>query len=111
MAGIFKILKAVVCILAVVSSAVSVDALGCTQVAQYLSPCIPYVMGQGPIGNCCGGVKGLYSAAGTSADRQDVCKCLKSMASNVDLDKAASLPSQCGVDVPYEISPSTDCAK
>ncbi|KAL3622715.1 hypothetical protein CASFOL_032055 [Castilleja foliolosa] len=88
-------------------------AIGCGTVVSYLGPCIPYVTGQGPLGSCCGGVKGLYSAASTTPDKQSVCNCLKSLASsyNVDLGKAAGLPGQCGVNVPYKISPSTDCAK
>ncbi|KAL6503292.1 hypothetical protein OROHE_023921 [Orobanche hederae] len=87
--------------------------MGCGQVVQFMSPCIPYVTGQGPLGSCCGGVKGLYSAASTTPDRQSVCRCLKSLASsyNIDLGKAGGLPSQCGVSIPYKINPSTDCAK
>ncbi|KAL6528562.1 hypothetical protein OROMI_029207 [Orobanche minor] len=87
--------------------------MGCGQVVQFMSPCIPYVTGQGPLGTCCGGVNRLYSAASTTPDRQSVCKCLKSLASsyNIDLGKAGGLPSQCGVSIPYKINPSTDCAK
>lgn len=28
----------------------------------------------------------------------------------IDLGKAAGLPSACGVNIPYKISPSTDCS-
>ncbi|KAK4381724.1 Non-specific lipid-transfer protein 2 [Sesamum angolense] len=64
--------------------------------------------------SCCSGVKGLYGAAKTTPDRQSVCSCLKSLAGSykdVDLSKAAGLPVQCGVNIPYKISPSTDCSK
>ncbi|KAL0310075.1 UNVERIFIED_CONTAM: Non-specific lipid-transfer protein 2 [Sesamum calycinum] len=89
-------------------------ALGCGTVISYLSPCLRYVTDQGPLGGCCGGVKGLYGAAKTTPDRQTACNCLKSLASSykrVNLSKAAGLPKQCGVNIPYKISPSTDCSK
>ncbi|KAG6395482.1 hypothetical protein SASPL_146127 [Salvia splendens] len=89
-------------------------AVGCGQVVSYLNPCIPYVTNKGPMGSCCSGVKGLYNAAQTTPDRQSVCGCLKSLAGSytgLDYNKAAALPSQCGVSIPYKISPSTDCSK
>ncbi|KAI3470180.1 hypothetical protein Pfo_026843 [Paulownia fortunei] len=89
-------------------------AIGCGTVVSYLNPCLPYVTGKGPLGSCCRGVKGLYAAAKTTRDRQSVCNCLKSLAgsySGVNLSKAAGLPGQCGVSIPYKISPSTDCSK
>ncbi|KZV40867.1 non-specific lipid-transfer protein 2-like [Dorcoceras hygrometricum] len=87
--------------------------IGCGRVVSYLNPCIPYVTGSGPLGQCCGGVKGLYGAAKTTADRQSVCGCLKNLAQaySAYIGKAASLPRQCGVSIPYAISPSTDCSK
>ncbi|XP_073063060.1 non-specific lipid-transfer protein 2-like [Primulina eburnea] len=106
------------CMLLVVLALVSLapggeGALGCGNVVSYLNGCIPYVTGQGPLGGCCGGVKGLYSAAKTPADRRTVCTCLKSVANAYApyIGKAASLPKLCGVSIPYKISPSTDCAK
>lgn len=89
-------------------------AIGCGTVISYLAPCLPYVTNRGPLGGCCGGVKGLYGAAKTTPDRQAVCGCLKSLAASyggVNLGKAAGLPKQCGVNIPYKISPSTDCSK
>lgn len=89
-------------------------AIGCGTVVSYVAPCLPYVTNKGPLGSCCGGVKGLYSAAKTTPDRRSVCTCLKSIASSysgVDLGKAAGLPGMCGVSIPYKISPSTDCSK
>ncbi|KAL3839950.1 hypothetical protein ACJIZ3_024541 [Penstemon smallii] len=89
-------------------------AVGCGTVVSYMKSCIPYVTNTGPLGGCCAGVKGLYSAAKTTPDRQSACGCLKSLARitpGIDYGKAAGLPSQCGVSIPYEISPSTDCSK
>ncbi|XP_057804319.1 non-specific lipid-transfer protein 2-like [Salvia miltiorrhiza] len=89
-------------------------ALGCGSVISYLSPCLPYVTNRGPLGGCCNGVKGLYGAARSTPDRQAACNCLKSLAAtsgNINLSKAAGLPKQCNVNIPYQISPSTDCTK
>ncbi|KAL3615781.1 hypothetical protein CASFOL_040075 [Castilleja foliolosa] len=89
-------------------------AISCGTVVKYVQSCLPYVTNKGPIGGCCGGVKGLYAAAKTTSDRQIVCGCLKTIAassSDIDLGKAAALPGQCGVNIPYKISPSTDCSK
>ncbi|KAL3839948.1 hypothetical protein ACJIZ3_024539 [Penstemon smallii] len=89
-------------------------AIGCGQVVSYLSPCLPYVTNRGPLGGCCGGVKGLFGAAKSTPDRQAACNCLKSLAgsySGINYGKAAQLPGQCGVNIPYKISPSTDCSR
>uniref|UniRef100_A0A251UI74 Non-specific lipid-transfer protein n=1 Tax=Helianthus annuus TaxID=4232 RepID=A0A251UI74_HELAN len=62
---------------------------------------------------CCGGVKGLNNAAKLTPDRQTACGCLKSVyASNsgINLGFASDLPGKCGVNIPYKISPSTDCS-
>ncbi|KAL0422201.1 UNVERIFIED_CONTAM: Non-specific lipid-transfer protein 2 [Sesamum latifolium] len=116
MAGIIKpmciVLIAVV--LAVAVAPRSEAATGCGTVVSYLNPCLPYVTKQRSLGSCCSGVKGLYGAAQTTPDRQSVCSCLKSLAGSykdVDLNKAAGLPGQCGVNIPYKISPSTDCSR
>ncbi|CAA0836206.1 Non-specific lipid-transfer protein 10 [Striga hermonthica] len=99
-------------LLAVVMSPPAEAVVSCGTVASNLTPCIPYVTRGGALGGCCNGVKRLYGAATTTADRQTVCRCLKNLANayrGVDLGKAAKLPSQCGVNVAYKISPSTDC--
>ncbi|KAL0456412.1 UNVERIFIED_CONTAM: Non-specific lipid-transfer protein 2 [Sesamum latifolium] len=108
----FVVLIAVVSIMSVVPEGEA--AVSCGTVVSYLNPCLPYVTGSGALGGCCAGIKGLYGAAQTTADRQSVCNCLKSLAgevSGVNLGKAAGLPSQCGLSIPYKISPSTDCSK
>ncbi|KAL8482964.1 hypothetical protein ACS0TY_025861 [Phlomoides rotata] len=89
-------------------------AIGCGAVASYLSPCLNYMTGKSSIGGRSGGIKSLYSAANTMPDRQNVCSCLKSLASSnsgINLAKAAELPGQCGVTIPYKISPCIDCSK
>ncbi|KAK4425044.1 Non-specific lipid-transfer protein 2 [Sesamum alatum] len=111
MKPMFVVLVAVVLLMSVVPDGEA--AIGCGSVVSYLNPCLPYVTGNGPLGGCCSGIKSLYAAAKSTPDRQSVCNCLKSLAAstpNVNLGKAAGLPGQCGVSIPYKISPSTDCS-
>ncbi|GFP87422.1 non-specific lipid-transfer protein 3 [Phtheirospermum japonicum] len=91
-------------------------AISCSTVANDLTPCINYVLygGAAPPTSCCEGIKTLYNQASATADRQAVCSCLKSVASSATptiVNNAAALPGKCGVNIPYKISPSTDCAK
>ncbi|PIN08204.1 hypothetical protein CDL12_19223 [Handroanthus impetiginosus] len=89
-------------------------AISCSTVGSYLSPCTNYVLSGGtPPASCCEGIRSLNDRARTTADRQAVCSCLKSMASSATpaiINNAASLPAKCGVSIPYKISPSTDCS-
>ena len=98
-----------------VVSAPYAEAISCGQVVSNLSPCLGYLTKGGAVPpGCCSGVVGLNNAAKTTADRQTACGCLKSVyASNsgINPDNAASLPGKCGINIPYKISPSTDCTK
>ncbi len=91
------------------------SALTCGQVASSVRPCLTYLRGGGPLTPpCCNGVRGLNSLAKTTADRQQACNCLKSLANNTTNllpPRAAGLPGKCGVSVGYPISTSTDCSK
>uniref|UniRef100_A0ACD6A587 Uncharacterized protein n=1 Tax=Avena sativa TaxID=4498 RepID=A0ACD6A587_AVESA len=91
-------------------------AVTCGQVGTSLAPCIPYATGKAatPSQGCCSGMKSLNGMARTSADRQAVCRCLKSLAGtvkSVNLGVVAGAPAKCGVSVPFPISMSTDCNK
>ncbi|KAI6673322.1 hypothetical protein NL676_001228 [Syzygium grande] len=85
----------------------------CSQVTTAMAPCIGYLRGAGPLpGTCCSGVQSLNGAAQTTADRQAACRCLQTAAGSIpgiNFNLAAGLPGKCGVNVPYKISPSTDC--
>ncbi|PHT38497.1 Non-specific lipid-transfer protein [Capsicum baccatum] len=89
-------------------------AISCGEVISKLTPCIKYVTGRGVVTpECCGGIKTLNGQATTTPDRQMACKCLKSAAgaiSGINLALASGLPSKCGVNLPYKISPSIDCS-
>ncbi|XP_055809227.1 non-specific lipid-transfer protein 1 [Solanum dulcamara] len=100
-------------VLCMVVIAPHAEAMTCGQVATGLASCLPYLQGTGPLGGCCGGVKSVLGEARTPADRKTACTCLKSAAKairGIDLNKAAGIPSTCGVNIPYKISPSTDCS-
>ncbi|XP_049407579.1 non-specific lipid-transfer protein 1-like [Solanum stenotomum] len=90
------------------------EALNCGQVTSFIIPCLGYLRNTAPLGGCCDGVRNLASAAKSTPDRKTACTCLKSAAgaiSGINYSKAAGLPSTCGVNIPYKISPSTDCSK
>ncbi|CAL4904570.1 unnamed protein product [Urochloa decumbens] len=117
--------RAQVVVLAVVVAAVvllaaaattSEAAVTCGQVSSAIAPCLAYARGQGsaPSSGCCSGVRSLNSAARTTADRRAACNCLKNAArgiSGLNAGNAASIPSKCGVSIPYSISTSTDCSR
>ncbi|CAI9758845.1 unnamed protein product [Fraxinus pennsylvanica] len=90
-------------------------AITCGTVVNSLRPCLSYVQGGSSVPpTCCSGIKSLYAAAKTKADRQGVCGCLKTLAASfkgINYSKAAGLPGKCGVSIAYKIDPSTDCSK
>ena len=89
-------------------------AISCGSVNSAVVPCLTYITGKGPLtAGCCSGISNLNKAASTTPDRQTACKCLKSVAaaiSGINYGIVAGLPGKCGVNVPYKISPSTNCA-
>ncbi|KAJ8555422.1 hypothetical protein K7X08_012918 [Anisodus acutangulus] len=91
-------------------------AIPCSTVLNGLIACLSYVVSGGKVPpTCCRGIKSLYGAAKTTADRQSVCSCLKIAASSVNginFKNAAALPGKCGVkNIPFKISPKADCSK
>ncbi|KAK1284058.1 hypothetical protein QJS10_CPB21g01584 [Acorus calamus] len=60
---------------------------------------------------CCSGIRGLNSAARTTPDRQQACSCLKSLAHGANPSYAKSIPSKCGINIPYSFNPNIDCTK
>ncbi|KAM3285029.1 hypothetical protein P3S67_023828 [Capsicum chacoense] len=97
-----------------VIAALGAEGLTCGVVTSNVAPCINFLKNNGPLGNCCNGIRKLANAAKTTQDRQFTCNCLKSAANGIpgiNFSKAAVLPKTCGVNIPYNISPSTDCSK
>ncbi|KAI5655147.1 hypothetical protein M9H77_32334 [Catharanthus roseus] len=113
MVGKKGIWLALLCMVAIAATP-GAEALTCAQVTGAVRPCIPYLTSNVALPpTCCGGIKSLLSQAKTTPDRQTACNCLKTAARAfpINLAKAAALPGQCGVNIPYKISPSTDCTK
>nr|KYP49056.1 Non-specific lipid-transfer protein 3 [Cajanus cajan] len=113
MGGLMKLACVAVLCMALVGAPAKVEGVSCAQVIQNLTPCLNYLMqGGSPTQNCCSGVKSILGAAGTTADKQTVCNCLKDAANRFPINdnNAQALPGLCGVSVPYKISRSTNCA-
>ncbi|CAL4911944.1 unnamed protein product [Urochloa decumbens] len=110
------VLAVVVAAVLLAAAATTEAAVTCGQVSSAIAPCLSYARGQGsaPSSGCCSGVRSLNSAARTTADRRAACNCLKNAArgiSGLNAGNAASIPSKCGVSIPYSISTSTDCSR
>ncbi|XP_062186640.1 non-specific lipid-transfer protein 1-like [Phragmites australis] len=90
-------------------------AMSCSTVYNTLMPCLPYVQTGGamPPQSCCGGIRSLLAQANNTPDRRTICGCLKNVANGASggtyLDRAAALPSKCGVSLPYKISTNVNC--
>ncbi|CAL9127814.1 unnamed protein product [Musa textilis] len=90
-------------------------AISCGQVVSYLMPCLGYACAMGPLtAGCCSGVRALDGAARTTPDRQTTCNCLKRSTAGIEglqPGLISGIPSKYGVNIPYSISPSTDCSR
>ncbi|KAL8252600.1 hypothetical protein R6Q59_036293 [Mikania micrantha] len=99
----------------VVGAPYATEALTCGVVVSKLSPCLNYLKGGGSVSSaCCKGVKGLNAAAKTTSEKKTACGCMKKAyksVSGIKVDHALGLPKKCGVDIPYKITPNTDCNK
>jgi len=100
--------------MAVVGAPMMVQAISCKDVITDLAPCLSYLTIGGSVSSaCCGGVRSILGAAGTTLEKQTVCNCLKEVANNfgINFSYAEALPGLCGVSVSYKISYSTNCAE
>ncbi|XP_028791306.1 non-specific lipid-transfer protein 4.1-like [Neltuma alba] len=91
-------------------------AITCDQATGYLKPCHEYLTGPSgakPPAACCDGAKALVSAASTPEDRKTACECIKAAAQTtpINAQNAHDLPDNCGIPLPFEISPDLDCDK
>ncbi|OMO88820.1 Plant lipid transfer protein/Par allergen [Corchorus olitorius] len=101
-------------------------ALSCWDVQKLLSPCAIYIFSLGTKNEdkCCDGVRNLNEMSLIPNDHRDACKCIKSQLGDFirnrnrkDTDSrlikikslAKGFLGKCGVNVPYEISDSTNC--
>ncbi|XP_057804320.1 non-specific lipid-transfer protein 1-like [Salvia miltiorrhiza] len=85
----------------------------CDQLRGNLGSCLGFLRGGVITSQCCNGVRAVAASAKTTADRHAACRCLvaaaQSMRGVIDLGNAARLPGRCGVNIPFQISPNTDC--
>ncbi|KAL9371742.1 hypothetical protein Peur_036882 [Populus x canadensis] len=90
-------------------------AISCSDVIKDLRPCVNYLSsGTGkPPSACCAGASALQSAASSTADKKAACECIKSASKSLNPNPqlAQALPANCGINLPYTISPSVDCSK
>ncbi|XP_050214099.1 non-specific lipid-transfer protein 1-like [Mercurialis annua] len=111
MAGVKIVSLFVVCM---VIAPMVTEAITCGQISSSLAPCVNYLRSGGPVPPaCCNGVRSINSAAKTTPDRQAACNCLKKAAGGIpgiNQNLAGGLPGKCGVNIPYKISMSTNCA-
>ncbi|KAK7340023.1 hypothetical protein VNO77_20715 [Canavalia gladiata] len=104
----------VMCMVVMMGRAKMVESVTCGEVTQELMACIGYLMGQNgsPSQGCCEGVRKIIGEATTTSDRQTVCNCLKADANSypINYNNAEALPAKCNVNIPYKLSPTTNCA-
>ncbi|KAK4377444.1 hypothetical protein RND71_003740 [Anisodus tanguticus] len=89
-------------------------AMTCGQVQAGIVNCLPYLQNRGPLGACCGVIKGLVNAAKAQEDRRTACGCVKTAVNvikGINFGKAAGLSGVCGAKIPFALSPSVDCSK
>lgn len=115
MARMAMMILCVVLTCMVVATPYTEAAISCGQVTANLAGCLNYLRNGGAVPPaCCNGVRSLNSAAKSTPDRKTACNCLKNASKSVSGIKAANaagLPGKCGVNIPYQISPNTDCSK
>ncbi|KNA20467.1 hypothetical protein SOVF_052140 [Spinacia oleracea] len=102
-----------VCVIVVAPHAEA--AINCGVVSQTLAPCLGFLEnGQGPPAACCDGVKTLKKLATTTEDKRTACRCIKSTAAaipGIKQTNSVALPLKCGVSIPGDVGPKTDCSQ
>ncbi|CAN8317127.1 unnamed protein product [Cochlearia groenlandica] len=88
--------------------------MNCGTVSGYMAPCIGYLTrGENLSGQCCTGVTNLNGMARSTPDRQQACRCLqnsaKALGRSLNAGRASGLPKACRVNIPFQISPNTNC--
>lgn len=105
----------VMCMAVVWANTQTATAITCGQVSGNLVGCVGYLQNGGPVPpRCCNGIRNIMAAARTTFDRRTTCNCLKAAAGQVrgiNPANAQSLPSKCGVNIPYKIGTSINCAR
>ncbi|KAI0502441.1 non-specific lipid-transfer protein 1 [Dendrobium catenatum] len=110
----------VVLMLLIVAAAVTIPRgeaqLTCLEVVGgYFMACLYFLNSGGFLpAECCRGLRSLAEVAQAAIDRRSACNCLKMLvqgAAEEVLRRAGLLPETCQIsDLPFVISPSTDCS-
>lgn len=89
--------------------------LNCVDVVGHVTTCLPYFVGgiNKPPSSCCEGAKALVSATASVEDKRTACNCIKNTAQVVPLkqENVEDFPNICGVEFPYQFSPTLDCTR
>ncbi|XP_027337281.1 non-specific lipid-transfer protein 1-like [Abrus precatorius] len=107
---------AIMCMMVMGAPLLTHADITCLKVENTVIPCSEYVTGNGGVvpQPCCTAVRTLNDEAKTTLDRQDICWCIRNVAQNLrglNLSTFAALPANCGIHLPFKLSPSTDCNK
>ncbi|EEF37792.1 Nonspecific lipid-transfer protein precursor, putative [Ricinus communis] len=106
---------AMLLVLLMMSNAMSVHGISCTEAVAAMNPCLPFLIGAqaSPVAPCCLAVQNVNQEASTKEIRRELCDCFKKAgpALGVKPDKAKQLPDLCHVQVPVPIDPTIDCSK
>ncbi|GAB2224067.1 hypothetical protein Droror1_Dr00004814 [Drosera rotundifolia] len=91
------------------------EASVCSQVNVVSGECMPYVMDKASsvASACCSAVNGLVPLLNTATNKEQACKCFKTISSNmpgVDFSRVKNVPSECGIkNFPLPLDPNSSC--
>ncbi|GAB2224069.1 hypothetical protein Droror1_Dr00004816 [Drosera rotundifolia] len=91
------------------------EASVCSQVNVVSGECMPYVMDKASsvTSACCSAVNGLVPLLNTATNKEQACKCFKTISSNmpgVDFSRVKNVPSECGIkNFPLPLDPNSSC--
>ncbi|WOL08945.1 hypothetical protein Cni_G17698 [Canna indica] len=89
-------------------------SITCAEVAVFLSPCLPFLLGVMPMPTlmCCGGVRVVGNLALTVSDRRTACNCMKlgtMLIQNLRAENISSLPAACAAPLLPFPNLASDC--
>ncbi|KAI5665058.1 hypothetical protein M9H77_24381 [Catharanthus roseus] len=103
-------------ILSMLMNSSSGEAITCIEIGTAIYPCLLYyVIGGKIFPECCNGLKSVVKLTNaTLDDRRNLCSCFKNFTlggTDDQIQRLASVPKQCGVNLTYNISPNVNCSK
>ncbi|XVE66173.1 hypothetical protein DITRI_Ditri08aG0059100 [Diplodiscus trichospermus] len=101
----------------ILGSAVAGKSTYCSKVANYLFPCITYLVEfePKPAEGCCGGLEQLNKMAKEKKGKKNICQCIEDMAYVMNLpfiaSRIQSLHEECHIHVSFPVSVSMNCSR